>query len=338
MKADDIKKRLLTGRKMGRVAPAARAFAIDYTQDDSLGPLAELKGVWTSPGQGWNLIALPFKDPTAPFDYRLLMNQYSESLEFSFVDENIPNRGINPDADDVTDQLITGLDYQQVINQLAAMDSPESGLRSPDGKGIHHEPGLFLHIMNKETQDQGEDLTLARLASVPHGDSVLAMGKAEVIYGPPVIPDLNALPVRVSQDLQNNPYLGPYKHFEDNPFFGNVPTTVPGFPGFFSTNANAILQFANPGAPVIKTTVLHFDTKFGTGGIVNIPFIVKEANATEMVATFWIMEVEVGDASTPNDFIMQYSQTVFLDFFPSRDDPDQLIRWPHVSINTLKRA
>lgn len=79
---------------------------------------------------------------------------------------------------------------------------------------------------------------------------------------------------------------------------------------------------------VKETTVLHFDTNLGTGGIVNIPFIVNEANATEMQATFWIMELE------DSRFIMQYSQTVMLDFF-DRPDGNGLIKWQHVSINTL---
>lgn len=339
LKQAEAKKRLQDGRRMRKYDSATRAFQVDDGQSDSLGPLAELRGTWSSPVQGWNLIALPFKDPSAPFNYRLLMNQYGETLEFSFVDENIPNRGIDPGADGITDQLITGLDYQQVINQVAAEDSPASGLlasNEPGKNGIHHEPGLLLHIMNKTTQDDGENLSVARLATIPHGDSVLAMGKVTDWYdGPPTIPDLNALPVRATQDL-NSPYLAPYKHFEDSPFFGTVPPTLPQFPGLFATNANAILQFALGTLNVKRTMAMHFDTKFSTGGIVNIPFIVKEANATEMIATFWIMELETPEGAPP-EFAMQYSQTVFLDFFPSSDDPTQLIRWPHVSINTMRR-
>ncbi|QIF06135.1 hypothetical protein G5S37_20275 [Roseimicrobium sp. ORNL1] len=307
-------------------------------QVTSLGPLMNLVGKWASVAQGWNLIALPFRDPSAQFKYRLLMNQYGENLDFFFVDENIPNRGIQPDADDVTDQLISGLDYQQVVIQVAAEDSPASNLRSPDGKGIHHEPGLFLHLTNHRGEHEGEELSIARLATIPHGDSVLALGKVRQFDGPPKIPDLNALPVRVNQDVNANPYLGPYKHFEDNRFFGTVPKTVPKFPGFFASNANAILQFANPGEQVVRTTELHFDTKFGTGGIANIPFVVREANATEMVATFWIMELKPTVPLGPPQFVMQYSQTVFLDFFPAPGQPGQLIRWPHVSINTLTKA
>lgn len=339
MKAEDIKARIRAGRKMQKVEPGARYSDVAADQGESLGPLADLLGSWSSDDRGWNLIALPFRDASAPFNYRVLMNQYGEELKFDFVDENIPNRGITPDTDGDTDQLLTGLDYQQVIKQVESEDSPSSTLRSPNGKGIHHEPGLFLHVMNHRTTEDGKELKVARLATIPHGDSVLAMGTVEVVNGPPTIPGLDALPVRVNQDVVNNPYLAPYLHFEQNKFFGTVPPSTPGFPGFFSTNANAILQFASGRLGAVKkTTILHFDTKFGTGGIVNIPFVVREANATEMEATFWIMELEPENGSDEPRFVMQYSQVVFLDFFPSRDDPTKLIRWPHVSINTMVRS
>lgn len=339
MKPQEIALRLNSGRQMRRldtVTPASTAFALD--DNDALGPLAKLTGRWTSQQQGWNLIALPFKNPASPFSYRLLMNQYGENLDFLFVDKNIPNRGIDPDQDGNTDQLLAGLDYQQIIKQVAADDSPSSNLKSPNGNGIHHEPGLFLHILNHTEEHEGVPLSIARLATIPHGDSVLALGKARSFDGPPNIPDLNAFPLNVDQNVINNPYLAPYKHFEDNKFFGTVPTSLPGFPGFFASNANSILQFAVKGIKVKKTTELHFDTKFGTGGINNIPFVVKEANATEMIATFWIMELDpIGPGERP-EFMMMYSQTVFLDFFPSKDEPGKLIRWPHVSINSLRKS
>lgn len=339
MKDQEIKRRLTQGREMHEVG-AADILALGGAPSpvESLGPLAPLLGKWVSPVQGWNLIALPFRDPSAPFNYRLLMNQYGEELDFFFVDENIPNRGINPDSIGVTDQLLTGLDYQQVVKQVAAADSPSSELRSPDGKGIHHEPGLFLHILNHVSEHEGEALSIARLATIPHGDSVLALGKVRQFDGPPTIPDLNAFPVGVNQDPETSRYLEPYKHFEDNKFRGTVPIDFDVFPGFFASNANAILQFAIPAERVVRTTELHFDTKFGTGGIHNIPFVVREANATEMIATFWIMEMEPAVAGGAPQFIMQYSQTVFLDFFPVPGDPTKLIRWPHVSINTLTKG
>jgi hypothetical protein len=34
---------------------------------------------------------------------------------------------------------------------------------------------------------------------------------------------------------------------------------------------------------------------------------------------------------------MQYLQDVSLDFLPRLDQPPGLIRWPHISINTLRK-
>ena len=340
MKPEHLKRRFIEGRKLVNIKPEIEPSLLGETGDETLSIIELLKGTWSSPAQGWNLIALPFKDPGAPFNYRLLVNQYGETLRFGpLADINVPNRGIVPDDLGSTDQLIDGVTYEQIISQISADDFPQSTLKSPNNKPIHHEPGFFLQMINHISSQGNDKFRIARLASIPHGDSVLAMGTANEIQGRPDISDLNALPLRVDGSVDTDPYLGPYKHFEDHKFLGNVdPGKVPDFPGFFSTNANAILQFANAKFSVRKTTVLNFDTQFKSGGILNIPFVEREANATDMHATFWIMELEQEDETLPKQFVMQYSQTVFLDFFLSKGNPTELIRWPHVSINTLRKV
>lgn len=311
-----------------------------------------LKGTWTSEAQGWNLIALP---ATTPKQFRLLMNQYGETLNFNrFADTNVPNRGVTSVASDGVDQKIDAIAYEQIVHQRAVDDFPPSGLTAANGDGIHHEPGFFLqllsHVVTGHTEEEGkkngpeEKLEIARQASIPHGNSVLAMGTIKKFSGPPTIEEEDATPERINDiDFNRNPYLKPYKHFQHHPFFGNVPSTVAGFPGFFPKNANAILQFANPGNRVKETTHLHFDTKYRnaqltTIPISNIPFVVREANVTEMHADFWIMELNKPNDSADREFVMQYSQTVYLEFFDATDGSGKLIRWPHVSINTLRRS
>lgn len=59
-------------------------------KEPELGLLKNLQGTWKANGAGWNMIALPLKDAlagSAPF--RVLMNQYNETLTFSFVDDNV---------------------------------------------------------------------------------------------------------------------------------------------------------------------------------------------------------------------------------------------------------
>jgi hypothetical protein len=46
---------------------------------------------------------------------------------------------------------------------------------------------------------------------------------------------------------------------------------------------------------------------------------------------------ELTPAGTPR-LILQYLQIVLLDFFPRRDGLPGLIRWPHVSINTMEKV
>ena len=292
-----------------------------------LGPLKQLPGNWKSlPGRGWNMIALPFAtNPDSPINYRLLLNQYDESLNFSQIDGPVPNRGISlpPSETSVdTDQKLMALDYVQTINQIAVDDFPRS---SDETRGaicapIHHEPGLWLHIINENTAE----IDIARLGTVPHGDSLLALGTSDEVNGKPTIPDISGLPIGGPTDL-SHAYLAPYSHFNINPF-ENL---------FDPVNPNSLLQAALQTMPVARSTILHVDTSLQDAGIVNIPFIVKQANATEMKFTMWIHELEETDDKGKPILVMQYSQVVSLDFFERKDGQPGLIKWPHVSINTL---
>ena len=63
------------------------------------------------------------------------------------------------------------------------------------------------------------------------------------------------------------------------------------------------------------------------GGIVNLPFDIRNANATKLDAIFWIETVQQTDGST---FLqLQYTQTVILNFLN--------IDWPHISVATLTK-
>ena len=78
---------------------------------------------------GWTSIALPFaKADGQPLDYRLLLNQFDEELNFTLVlDKAVPNRGVdNTQPAGQTDQFTVTLDYEQVIHQVAVEDRPES--------------------------------------------------------------------------------------------------------------------------------------------------------------------------------------------------------------------
>lgn len=318
------------------MAAVGRRVAQAVALDPQLGPLAVLPGTWKSAGLGWNMIALPFAAPSGP-PFRLLMNQYDESLVFTLVDKAVPNRGItsgSPTAE--MDQLTVTLDYEQVIHQVAAADLPVSGKAGGANLAIHHEPGLWLFMTNHVDGD----IDVGRLASVPHGNSVLALGTSGVLDSPDtstLIPAISGLPgnlPNVDIDDPSNRYLAPYKAFHTQPFKGTV--NAPGFPGFDPVDPTALLRLALGGLSVVRTTVLHVDSAMQSAGIHNIPFIKRQADAARMVSTFWIHELDELDAAGNPRMVMQYLQDVSLDFLPSPNGG--LIRWPHISINTLEKV
>jgi hypothetical protein len=335
---------------------------------EDLGPLKNLLGVWIGQETGWNMIALPFQGKPefpAPFKFRVLMNQYNEELQFAFIDDEVPNRGLSRPDDAAPDQFVVALDYQQKIAQIdgpelplykGAEDRPNSGgLAGGPGLPIHHEPGLWLYEKNRKSKDDQiidnvvseVELNVARLASIPHGNSVLAIGTSAVQKGMPEIPPLSGLPsgrfedvITPDYDFKTDPYLEPYKHYIDQPFMGNV--TISGFPGFNPADMNQILRFANQalidqGSRIVQTTTLTVDSTRKRAGISNVPFSVREAEPVSMKSTFWIQEVEDKDGNMR--FRLQYSQVVMLHFFHPRQDefPGRAV-WPHISIATLEKV
>ena len=188
-----------------------------------------------------------------------------------------------------------------------------------------------------------EEIDIARLGSIPHGNAFVAMGAHKMLKDAPVIPQVNGLPIGRFEDLstpaydfETDPYLEPYKHYIQNPFMGNV--TAPGFPGFSPSDANAILRFAQQHVigDVHRTTVLTFDTKRQDGGVTNLPFVVREAEPVSTNSTFWIQETKNGGK---HEIWMQYSQVVMMDFFrPREDQVPGRAEWPHISINTLRKV
>ena len=320
---------------------AERRLRLAEPMTEELGPLSMLPGLWKNDGdfqgRGWNLIALPFFEEGQFRDYRLLKNHYDEELRFTFVDDRVPNRGVDqhPGATTNTDQLVVALDYQQTIQQRSARDFPVSGLAGDAGLDIHHEPGLFLHMKNFRTND----LDVARLATIPHGNAATAIGRSLSFNSAPTIPDEHGFPVGVSDDIVaavdaatgETDYLRPYKHFTDEPFTGDVPD--PTFAGFSPANANRLLQLGVAALDVEHTVELSFDTSLEDAGITNIPFIEAQADASFMKATFWIMKLADSD-----ELVLAYTQFIFLDFFPRVDGQPGLIRWPHISINMMRKA
>jgi hypothetical protein len=163
-------------------------------------------------------------------------------------------------------------------------------------------------------------------------------GAASALPGPPNFAAaesfLDPLPIRLSSTALGQPFLAPYNFFNSAPFMGNV--VKPGFKGFNPIHPLGLLESAlDPAKVTVKDTItLRFDSE-NSGAITNIPFVKCQANATKVTAFFWIQRVDISGIER---FILQYAQRVLLEFLERQDGRPGLIRWPHITINTLIRA
>lgn len=262
----------------------------------NFGNLTGLVGNWQG-ANGFNMIAVP--DQKGGF--QLLVAPYTENLTVAAVQATTPNRGL------IVIENIPTLQYSTVI-----LDSTDNSL-------MHVECG-FWELAGAPARNDGFDIF--RIASVPHGNAVEAMGVSSVTDGRPNIdPGLSGLPVGDLPDL--NGYTDPY-------IFPS--------PGFSASSPNeTLIQYLNAqeakGQTVTKTVTLHVSTR-NKGGLSNIASLRTNANPTQFDATYWIETV--ADSSTGETFQqLQYSQRIMIEFPIQSDLSGQTIVWPHVNVNTL---
>jgi hypothetical protein len=222
-----------------------------------LGLLKELAGTWK--GHGFNLIARPdFHDKT---DLYLQLNQTRETLVFTPIGSNIPNRGFGQD-----DINLFGLTYLQRISDAAH-----------DG-ALHIEPRIWITqpgdiTFPPEPTPQPKQL-IARMGTIPHGNSLLAQGIAEPFTGPPVL----TIPgTQYSFSL--------FPSFNSTPFA--VPPTVPTPPGIVFNAAGSSEKLTAPAVVPPATPFPQYDVTVPIGpipaGSFNPPFTL---NTRTPFATF----------------------------------------------------
>lgn len=149
-----------------------------------LGPLTAFTGTWT--GQGFNAIFRPnntttptFPPPLSTSDNVLELNLTQESLSFSPNLFSIPNRGSGTQGD----IFLNGVPYLQTVNDVT----------SGPANGIHFEPGMWLSV--PKTSNPNEPVTIARMASIPHGTTIVAQGVVlATVAGGPIIQPVGMTP------------------------------------------------------------------------------------------------------------------------------------------------
>ena len=290
-----------------------------------LGLLQDLPGHWT--GKGFNLIARPALQgkPAGPANqvFFLELNGTHETLEFTTIAGDIPNRGdIEPNA------LLHGVHYLQTVSDCE------------DNSFIHKEPGLWIHV--PATKENSTD-TYVRHATIPHGNSLAAQSTLfTTVPGGPNIQPVNSFPFPITDPIPplndithatttNPQYLAPYLN---DPL---PPDCMPKGLNAAQTikDPTEVLRAQIKDQNIVETAVIQISTAgLEFGGILNIPFLIKNANTTQMDAIFWIEKAKnpTKNPGDPNPQFMQlqYVQRVILDFAG--------LHWPHISVATLVKA
>ena len=191
-----------------------------------LGPLASLVGTWD--GKGLNVIWRPSHTPGQ--DRFLELNLTTETVQFEAISGAIPNRGLLQ-----ADMNMFGITYLQQIS--------DTNLKA----GLHIEPGIWAAV--PATTNPAEGPTVVRMASIPHGTTILAQGTATTTAAAPNIPDTNILPFTIGHPT------GTFNFPEQNL---SIPTTfrspaaqLVGITQAMVNNPNSVLKTAIAGQTIL---------------------------------------------------------------------------------------
>lgn len=280
-----------------------------------LGPLHNLAGKWQ--GKGFNTIWRPFRDPAHPAQDRFLeLNLTNETIDFDVISGPIPNRGLLQ-----SDINMFGLTYLQQIKDANENDA-----------GLHIEPGIWCTV--PPTTNPVEPSTVVRMASIPHGTTILAEGLPFVVDGPPKIVPNSITPFVIGNSAKLVPFpesnlTAPTPFRSQAPQINNITQAMVDDP-------NSVLLRDIKDQVILQTVALIISSDPATpvlgGGTSNTAFLQgsksagPNAQSADVTAIFWI-ELVKGD---PNFLQLQYTQTVLLNF--------NGLSWPHVTVATLRQV
>jgi hypothetical protein len=288
-----------------------------------LGPLAPLAGQWK--GHGFNVMWRPDNPQSAPFSATkrfLELNLTSEMFNFQVIPGVVPNRGLNPQ----TDLSLYGLHYLQRVTDA---DKPPF---STAGQALHIEPGLFMNV--PASQEPAVAASIVRMASIPHGVSLLMQGptpSTTPVKGAPTIPPIYpiagmptftpAAPPACTQ-VASPPIQG----------LGIQPVNVPGtntttehlvpevslacdvagsqsngpypadIPQAYVNDPNVVLRNAIANQTILGTITIQLSTNTAGSGIENIPFL-GTANPTQP-----------SNPTNANAFVLQSEATFWIEW------------------------
>lgn len=302
-----------------------------------LGPFQHLIGKWeneklpnTDQGDksnplSYNVMPLPQTDSANGF---ILKNfTYYEELQFNGNNgvaspAQAPNRG-----GDYT-QNAYALFYEQQVHFA----------EGPDVNNIVHvENGAWLHLETgpqnngpynlggkinsvADIPPQPTDMSIAKQISVPHGNSILALGSFSGGSGKPIIPDA-ALPYPTPAGLPTESYM---TKLDSNDNYQNPQPD-------YTANANLPIQQAVDAIKpesFISWTVTTAPLSGGKGAVTNIPFEQRKANVSEYTASYWLLST-----INENNKYLIYTQNITLQMTIN----GTLYNFPHTTCNALTR-
>jgi hypothetical protein len=251
-----------------------------------LGPLAAFVGKWA--GNGFNTIFRPTQ-PATGSDNVLELNVTTEALDFSPSLGSIPNRGeVQPDI------FLNGVPYLQKVNDVTTPG---------ESTGIHFEPGMWISVP-ATTNPAVPTPTLVRMASIPHGTTILAQGTSTTMAGPPTFPILDITPFFIGNPANKVPFPS---QTAATPSTFRIPPTLP-VPGSTLTLADWTAMLADPNSilrnivtaqTITNTVAISIATNAPSplvgGGTPDIAFLegiaAPNAKVFSMTATFFIETV-----------------------------------------------
>jgi hypothetical protein len=282
--------------------------AADAVTPNPLGRLAGLAGTWS--GTGFNVIWRPNHVPGQ--DRFLELNVTTEELAFEKIKGPIPNRGLLQG-----DINMFGLTYLQQIS--------DRNLNA----GLHLEPGIWVHV--PKTADPAIGVTLVRMASIPHGTTIVAQGRSTTEPQAPQIPNVSIKPFAIGSPDSTIDF--PEQTLKTASKFRTPAPGLVGVTQAMVNDPNSVLRAAIAHQTITSTITIHVTTSHRPipgGGTANTAFLKggpdgPNADAASVTATFWLETVH----GEPDFRQLQYTQTVLLNF--------NGLSWPHITVATLRK-
>lgn len=328
--------------------------------ENGLGQLIRLVGTWNSPPAGtysWNVMPLPQDNVEDNF---ILKNfSYLEEITFAEIPGNAPNRGGG------FTQVANTLFYEQrVYFAPSTKGSTDPVPDSAVNMLVHAENGSWLFLDNRNqfpgafspdgsapvplpagttsVPAQDASISIVKQMSVPHGNSILAVGSVDPAaqFPPP------ANPV-VSPENPGTPTLGANSGIPTIPQLNTIPTYNEVAYGASKYGASVIdngietNSDINPNIKLVNylsanppTDYVHFKVTAPAEDITNITFETGHAKVNGYTMEVWIL-----NPGTKKEAIMYYQNIGMALTLSSNTSTDtKTINFPHITCNVLTRA